>query len=242
MFMLASALPIDLPDDDAVLREVAAMDLALARKHFAEAMAESDPQISAELGRAYQRVARSLRQSIALRARLAQDAENHRAAHTPIWSGDPVLAAFRRAPAAKGAAAPVASPGPATPETPAPTRDEDPHVRVRRIQLRLALQTAIWSEREAGELDRAAAARLRDRVDAFLWQTRHPPDFAARPLGEHVAALCDTFDLPHDPDWAERPAPPDRWANPESIQPCDGPDDPDAQVERPQPRLAPRSG
>jgi hypothetical protein len=221
MFMPASALPIDLPDDEAVLREVAAMDLALARKHFAEAMAESDPQISAELGRAYQRMARSLRQSIALRARLAQDAENHRIAHTPIWTGESVLAAFRRAPATA-----AARPKSAAPETPAPARDEDAHVRARKVQLRLALQTVIWSEREAGELDRAAAARLRDRVDDLLWRTQHPPDFAAGPLGDHVAALCDEFGLTFDPDWAERRPPPDIWANPAPFEPCDGADEP----------------
>ena len=150
--MSDGALPLDLPDDDAVLREIAAMDLALARKHFAAAMAESDPQVSAELGHAYQRVARSLRQSIALRARLAQDAENHRVAHTPIFGRDPVLDAFRRTPQTQPAA---------PPQPPA----EDARVRTRKTQLRCALQTTIWSEREAGE----RMARLfapRDHADA----------------------------------------------------------------------------
>ena len=211
--MADGALPLDLPDDDAVLREIAAMDLALARKHFAAAMAESDPQISAELGHAYQRVARSLRQSIALRARLAQDAENHRVAHTPIFGRDPVLDAFRRTPQTQPAA---------PPQPPA----EDARVRTRKTQLRSALQTTIWSEREAGELDRAAAARLRDRVDEHLWRIRHPADFADRPLDAHVAELCDELDLSYDPHWADRPAPPDFWANPSLEASDDGEDAP----------------
>ena len=205
--MTDGAFPLDLPDDDAVLREIAAMDLALARRHFAAAMAEDDPQISAELGRAYQRVARSLRQSIALRARLAQDAENHRIAHTPVFGGDAVLDAFRR----------PAQPSAAAPQPPA----EDPRVRTRKIQLRCALQTTIWSERETGELDRAAAARLRDRVDEHLWRLRHPADFADRPLDTHVADLCEDLGLTYDPHWPDRPAPPDFWANPS----LDAPDD-----------------
>ena len=206
--MSDGAFPLDLPDDDAVLREIAAMDLALARRHFAAAMAEDDPQISAELGRAYQRVARSLRQSIALRARLAQDAENHRIAHTPIFGVDPVLDAFRRT-------------APQQPAAPPPPPAEDARVRTRKIQLRCALQSTIWSEREAGELDRAAAARLRDRVDEHLWRLRHPADFADRPLDAHVADLCEDLGLTYDPHWPDRPAPPDFWANPSLNAPDD---------------------
>ena len=71
----------ELPEDDAVLREIAAMDLALARRLYGEAMAEPDADKAADITRAYNRVTRSLRQSIALRARLAQGWENHHVNH-----------------------------------------------------------------------------------------------------------------------------------------------------------------
>ena len=69
----------ELPEDDTVLREIAAMDLALARRLYGEAMAEPEAAKAADITRAYNRVTRSLRQSIALRARLAQGWEIGRA-------------------------------------------------------------------------------------------------------------------------------------------------------------------
>ena len=57
----------ELPEDDAVLREIAAMDLALARRLYGQAMAEPDAEAAAGITRAYNRVTRSLRQSIARR-------------------------------------------------------------------------------------------------------------------------------------------------------------------------------
>ena len=57
------------------------MDLALARRLYGEAMAEADAEKAADITRAYNRVTRSLRQSIALRARLAQGWENHHVNH-----------------------------------------------------------------------------------------------------------------------------------------------------------------
>eukprot|EP01036_Dinobryon_divergens_P008223 gene8223-10988_t len=70
MFMSVSSDIPDLPDDDVVLREIAAMDLALARRLYGQAMAETDADRAADITRAYNRVTRSLRQSIALRVKL----------------------------------------------------------------------------------------------------------------------------------------------------------------------------
>ena len=55
------------------LSEVAALDLAMARDFAARAMAETDPGIAADLARCYQRMARSYRQSLALKVRLARE-------------------------------------------------------------------------------------------------------------------------------------------------------------------------
>lgn len=67
--------------DDAMLARLAELDLALAEKTHAAALAAEAPADIAELSRAYQRVARSLRQTLALRAQLkrqrAQDLRDH---------------------------------------------------------------------------------------------------------------------------------------------------------------------
>ncbi len=62
-----------LDGDDAMLGRLAEMDLALAEKLHACAMAAEAPAEVADLARSYQRVARSLRQSIALRHRIRRD-------------------------------------------------------------------------------------------------------------------------------------------------------------------------
>ncbi len=62
------------PDrDEIMLARLAELDLALAEKPHAAAMAAEDPKDTADLARAYQRIARSLRQSLALKAKLHRD-------------------------------------------------------------------------------------------------------------------------------------------------------------------------
>jgi len=60
------------------LSELAALDLAMARDFAARAQAAEDPDTASDLARSYQRVARSYRQSLALKVRL--QAEMQRAA------------------------------------------------------------------------------------------------------------------------------------------------------------------
>jgi len=59
--------------DEAMLARIAELDLSLAEKLHAAAMAAEDPAETAELARAYQKTARSLRQSLALKARLKRE-------------------------------------------------------------------------------------------------------------------------------------------------------------------------
>ena len=59
--------------DDAMLARIAELDLSLAEKLHACAMAADAPGEIASLARAYQKTARSLRQSLALKARLKRD-------------------------------------------------------------------------------------------------------------------------------------------------------------------------
>jgi len=60
------------------LSELAALDLAMARDFAARAQAAEDPETASDLARSYQRMARSYRQSLALKVRL--QAEMQRAA------------------------------------------------------------------------------------------------------------------------------------------------------------------
>src|ERR1700743_3524450 len=52
------------------LSELAALDLAMARDFAARAQAAEDPETANALARSYQRMARSYRQSLALKAKL----------------------------------------------------------------------------------------------------------------------------------------------------------------------------
>ena len=56
-----------------MLAELAELDLGLARHVQARALAAEEPAVVADLARAYQRIARSLRHTLALKAKLAQD-------------------------------------------------------------------------------------------------------------------------------------------------------------------------
>jgi len=60
-------------DEAAGLSELAALDLAMARDFAARAQAESDPDTANDLARSYQRMARSYRQSLALKVRLRRE-------------------------------------------------------------------------------------------------------------------------------------------------------------------------
>ncbi|MET0271564.1 MAG: hypothetical protein ABW360_01095 [Phenylobacterium sp.] len=69
--------------DEAMLAELAELDLALARRVHAFAMAAEDPEQVGALARGYQRVARSLRQTLALKAKLTSDRAADRRANPP---------------------------------------------------------------------------------------------------------------------------------------------------------------
>ena len=61
-------------DEAAGLSELAALDLAMARDFAARAQAAEDAESANDLARSYQRMARSYRQSLALKVRvLARD-------------------------------------------------------------------------------------------------------------------------------------------------------------------------
>jgi hypothetical protein len=65
---------LDITEDEAAgLSELAALDLAMARRFAARAQEAEDPEVANRLARSYQRAARSYRQTLALKARLKRD-------------------------------------------------------------------------------------------------------------------------------------------------------------------------
>ena len=67
-----------------MLGRLAELDLAAAEKVHARLMAAEDPDEIDRFGRTYHRLARSLRQSLALKAKLARERETHRIRTTPV--------------------------------------------------------------------------------------------------------------------------------------------------------------
>ena len=74
-----SEAPPPIPDDDAALAELVAKDLDAVRHVHAQLMAATQTDEINSLGRTYQRVSRSLRQTLALKAKLKRDAAQDRA-------------------------------------------------------------------------------------------------------------------------------------------------------------------
>jgi len=206
-----TAVP-DLPDDEAILREIAAMDLGLARRFYADAMAEPNAVAAAEITRAYNRATRSLRQCLALRAKLVHDQVEHLARHTPggfrlqPQEGQP-LDVFRQHQMARQAAK-----DPAT----------DMTIIRRRLQLGQAIKAMIWNERETERLSRPKADTLRDRFDDEIRASLRDPDFANLPLGPHIRGVCARYGLTYNPAWEELDEPPIFWLYPRP-QPADPP-------------------
>jgi hypothetical protein len=65
---------LDITEAEAAgLTELAALDLAMARRFAERAQAAEDPEVANRLARSYQRAARSYRQTLALKARLKRE-------------------------------------------------------------------------------------------------------------------------------------------------------------------------
>jgi hypothetical protein len=95
-----TAAPAAIPEsDDQMLARLAARDLAAAERVHDRLMAAEAVGEIAELGRTYQRFARSLRQTLALKAKLKQDGEraarDAAAAPPPVAPVSPAAAARR---------------------------------------------------------------------------------------------------------------------------------------------------
>lgn len=242
---------LDLTEQEqASLAELAELDMALARHVHAHALAADDPATIADLARAYQRIARSARQSLALTAKLRRDAardalEAAREARLKA-DRDAILAPFamRYARPAYEAYDDEAHDdgdeadadfdegedrdGAAADDAPAPM--PDPAVLAREAELRTALRRLIWDERERLETEETPED-LFVLLDERLEAVRRWPAPAARPLDEDVVELSRILGLPARPlgEWRSLPdpePPPEPPAPPAPSPPDPDPADP----------------
>jgi len=148
------------------LAELAALDLAMARDFAARAQAAEDPETASDLARSYQRMARSYRQSLALKVRLQAEMQR----------------------AARGAA-----PSPLQ-EVRIKARTEAVREAVQRVIWAEHEASETADELEAAEADEACD-RLFDRLEERLTLLVGDDRFGQEPLDDHVRALCRALGL-----------------------------------------------
>jgi hypothetical protein len=163
------------------LSELAALDLAMARDFAARAQAAGDPETANDLARSYQRMARSYRQSLALKVRLARE-----------------IARAEREP-------PPAPPPVPRDEARIEARVEEIRGPVQRV-IWAEHEPADPSEEE-DDLSGYFFDLLEERLDVCARDNR----FGLEPLDVHVVSLCRAMGLDTTlaRRWRELPDPPD---------------------------------
>jgi hypothetical protein len=145
--------------------------------------------VANDLARSYQRMARSYRQSLALKARLRMETI-HADRETPRRTG--LGAAF----------SPTAC-----------DLEDDVAIDLRAEELHGAVERVIWAERERAEAPETEADDLLEqrfaRLDARLDRLVRNPRFARESLDDQVVALCRDIGLDEDAArrWRELPEP-----------------------------------
>ena len=178
---------LDITEEEALgLAELAMHDLALARDFARRAQAAEDHEEASQLARSYQRMARSYRQTLALKARLKRDlaATAHVVARTP-----------RPPPGGAAVARRIGE--------------------LRTALHRLVWDEAEPPEREDEAEDFADAVQRfawrRDRIEQVLSRACVEPGFADEPLDDHVARQALSLRIAPEAIacWRKLPDPPD---------------------------------
>ena len=168
------------------LSELASLDLAMARDFAARAQAAEDADVANALARSYQRMARSYRQSLALKARLRID----------------TLEADRETPRR------VQPFSPATHHAPPPlTPADEARIDARADELQVAVERVIWAEHEPADPAETdpqddPCGYFLDLLEKRLMQHVSDPGFGLEALDDHVVAMCRSLGL--DPGLARR--------------------------------------
>jgi hypothetical protein len=188
-------------EEAAGLAELAQHDLAMARDFAERARAAEDPDTANELARSYQRMARSYRQTLALKVRLAREiraAEREAqpppppASYCSLYPYDPAAAAIPR---------------------------DEVRIADRVEELRPAVQRVIWAEYEAVDAEYEPSdtpagyffTLLEDRLELYARDNR----FGLEPLDDQVVSLCAqmTLSVALARQWRDLPDPPDEAIN-----------------------------
>jgi hypothetical protein len=177
-----------------MLAKLAELDLAAAEAAHASYLAAIDTPEESEKGRTYQRMARSLRQSLALHERFDRSAAREAREEAQEARREAMLA-------------------PPPMEEPRREFPRDIEAANRRAdELRTAVRRIIWSEGfEKSELEseQEMAGEFFRRLEAWLIDERCDDAFVTRPLDEHVADLCADMGL--NPEnvarWRDLPEP-----------------------------------
>ena len=161
------------------LGQLGRMDLALAAHLHALAMASFEPREVEGLARAYQRAARSARQTIMLRAWL-------RRAHAREMAGD----------APRGGQTFAIDPLDSTPPAPQALSPEEARQDQRILDLQEAAVRIM--AKASPVMPRPERLEALDRLDAWIDHDldERPETFIAEDLDSHVLAMAEALDLP----------------------------------------------
>ncbi|MBW8812892.1 MAG: hypothetical protein JF588_05650 [Caulobacterales bacterium] len=191
--------------DEAMLRRLAEMDMAAAEKaHTALMAAEATAEI-AEAMRAYQRAARSVRQTLMLKNRLAQMALQM----APRSARDLAIAE----------------------ELAYDEADEDPEevaVEERVCDLQDAVGQVIAAAHPGDDVRQRVLLAAQNML---LGHEAERPDFLHHPLEAHIAAHCEHLGLPPEISLRWRDLPPAPW----TVRQPDEPEDMDDEAAGPPP-------
>lgn len=178
-----------------MLERLAELDLAAAEAAHASYLAAIDTPQEADKGRTYQRMARSLRQSLALGERFDRAAAREAREEAREARRDGILAPPRIDQAPRRAF---------------PADIEATNARC--DELRAAVRRVIWSEgfeKSELEAEHELGGGLYGQLEDWLLDDRCDDDFANRPLDEQVAELCAEMEL--NPEnaarWRDLPEP-----------------------------------
>jgi hypothetical protein len=173
-----------LPDRDAeMMAALAEIDFSAARHVHAKLMAATETDEIADLSRAYQRASRCLRQTLALKAKLVQDAERHHIHTRPTGPrGATDFAAVQR------------------------ELIREDQVGARISMLQDAVGRLIYAETP----DFRTRVELSERLDLELDDWIDEPDFTTAQLEVQIRRACRVLSLPEDrvPQWRTLPKPP----------------------------------